>query len=532
MNIRSTLRRSIAIFLMIGLIEAGGGLTRAFANGTDDFNDNIKDNTKWGTDVVSGGGVMSETNQRLEYFCSIPTGDDDVNRPWILTRMPYNANWSVQVDVFNFTAPNNALQVSSSGILVVSPQSGNDNFTAELYASSLGGPPQRNGFFSELDTGGINIGTADTGGFGVTSAAVRIEFDATLKVFSVFYDVDPSNGYAFIPYGFFGIAGVGGANANTNWGLSSADQLSIYVYGFSAAMIVTPGQMYNDNFVETGGGTPTGPPPPIPVPTGGFGFGFPVNNPLLTAIVFLSGNFHGVTPTSSQRNYSIDVAQDETGKLMTMGTMDGIAGPGGNPQIASSVGSVKTVNGDPTAQLNGSFNGTRDGVATTFTGMAQVPAEVVDVGGGTDGVSGTGSYSSMIGGVPFSESNLPIQLAAPPGAVDNLHKDWSIHLDLTAKGKKKPKSQVGATLTLPNGDVIVFKKKNASFSTVGGFAALTFSNGKNSRTNKKDKMTTVTITGLTFAFQNGAWHATGGTIIYNFLGQQGTANLADFTVGP
>ena len=40
---------------------------RADLNGSDDFNDNSKDTNRWGADfVVSGAGLLTETNQRLE----------------------------------------------------------------------------------------------------------------------------------------------------------------------------------------------------------------------------------------------------------------------------------------------------------------------------------------------------------------------------------------------------------------------------------------------------------------------------------
>ena len=55
------------------------------------------------------------------------------------------------------------------------------------------------------------------------------------------------------------------------------------------------------------------------------GFSFPTNNPLLTAITDLSGTYTGTTVTVSAthpRQYNVDIAQDESGKLSAMGTVE------------------------------------------------------------------------------------------------------------------------------------------------------------------------------------------------------------------
>src|SRR5437867_695504 len=233
----------------------------------------------------------------------------------------------MQIDTFNSTVPSTLVQVNSFGVQIFSPLTSGTGLFAELYASALGGPPARNGFFSSLDTAGIRVAAADSGGLVVTNGAVRMAFTSTSKVITLFYDLDVSDGYQWIEYDSFGIAGAGGANGNADWGLADNQQISAFVYGYSQGMTVTTGQMFGDNFMETGGVTPIGGPPTIP--NGGFQFAFPTNNPLLAAIVDVTGNFNGVTPTD-HRNYNVDVAQDEQGKLSAMGTSDGIIVAGGD----------------------------------------------------------------------------------------------------------------------------------------------------------------------------------------------------------
>jgi hypothetical protein len=176
---------------------------------------------------------------------------------WILTRFPYNADWEIQIDVVNLTSPSADNQCNSFGFVVFSPRSWYDKILTELYASQW-----VNGFYADVETAGDTIGWADTGGLGVTYGAVRIAFDSVTKVITVSYDLDTGNGYQWVQYGSFGLAGTGGGNGNTDWGLTDADLFLLYVYGYSEGMAITSGQLFGDNFMESGGVVPPPPQPP------------------------------------------------------------------------------------------------------------------------------------------------------------------------------------------------------------------------------------------------------------------------------
>lgn len=505
------------------------------ASDGDDFNDNSKNSSKWGADKIIHHGKLTEANGHLEYTVTGATTEDDAWRPWILTRFPYNADWELQFDTFNSSVPSIAGLVDSIGILIqpTTPGGSGDNeLFAELYSSAEGGLPSRTGFHAEISDSGFTVGTLDSeGGNGVTNGAIRITFTSSNKVFAIYYDTDVSNGYQWVRQGTFGVLGGGGTNGNAFWGdPSDTIQFAISIYGFSAGMNIVSGQMFVDNFLETGGVAPNG--GTVPDPTGGFDFTFPTNNALLTKIVSLAGNYHGVSPTHFQRNYDFDVAEDESGKLAVMGTIDGITNKDGSAEVSGGSGAITSVNGKPTAQLRGSFNGTRDGVATTFTGKGAVPAEIVDVPGGP-GISGTGTYASKVGGVPFSGKNVPVQVAAPPGATDNLQQNWSFHLDIHKKlvGTAQ-RTAASAQLVLPNGDAISFPDKLIKYSANKGYM-ISFARGTNTtiQPNKIDTRSTIAIKNLTFVQQGSDWQPTGGTLSYKFLGQKGTANLLDL-MGP
>ena len=293
-------------------------------------------------------------------------------------------------------------------------------------------------------------------------------------------------------------------------------------------MTVTAGQMALDNFKELGGVSSGGGTRPMPV--GSFPFAFPSGNSLLTRIMSITGNYQGISPTNSMRSYTIDAAQDEAGKITAMGVVEGIEDTNGNTNIGGNAGSVKTVNGEPVAQLKGSFKGELDGQSTTYKGNASVPVEIVEVGPIDVGVQGSGSFTSKVGGLPLSGKNVPIEMAAPPGAVDTLKQEWSLDLDIslrTVNGKER--TVATAMLILPNGDTIQYPERVVKYSEKKGYK-ITFKKGTNitSDPDALDKKSTVILTGLTFEKVGDEWEPTAGRITYKFLGQAGIEDLMEF----
>jgi hypothetical protein len=510
----------------------------AFAANGDDFNDNTPDPAKWGTDVATGGAVLTERNQRLEYTCSRPTPDDLVLRPWKLTRMPCTGDWEMQIDLVNTTFPTDVDEVNSFGIEIHGPSSADNALEVEMYCSSLMGGGARVGFYAQLETEGQQIAAPDSGAFlGMTYGAVRMAYAGATQVATVYYDQNPEDGYQWQSFGSFGLAGAGGLDANTDWGLTEKDQFPVYVYGYSAAMLVLGGQMYADNFQETGGVKPSATPSPDPI--GRFRFRSPTGDPAVTPIVNLTGSYRGVIPAqggspplSTPRNYTADIAQDESGKLATMGTVDGIVGEGGDPNLPAT-GAVTTVDGTPTANHAGAFTGTVDGVEASASGTMVQPLELVDLGSKAQGLAVTFSYKATYQGIPFSAKNQPGVMPVTPEDIATAQSEWFLDLDLyrtVIKGKEV--TAAAATLVLPGGDTIVFPERAVKYSATKG-CSLSFKKGTNTSVSPPRivKKASVAIKGLTFVKEGDDWRPTGGTITYQFLGQKGTASLMDF-VGP
>lgn len=501
----------------------------AVAGEGDNFNDNVKSTTRWGGDVIGGNGVLTERSQRLEYTCASPTlGEDSSDRLWKLTRFPYNANWEIIIDTHNLTTPTPPLQVNSFGINLLTPDP-NNGIYAELYSSALGGGSARLGFAAGVDTGGTYIGGADsTDAASTRHGAVRMAFDSATKIITVHYDTNSTDGYQWVQFGEVGIAGAGGTNVTTDWQLTDADQFTAYIFGYSAGMAVAAGQIYGDNFQQNGGVASSG--GATPVPTGNFGFRFPTNNPLITKIISLAGNYAGTIPVGQPRAYNVDVAQDESGKLAGMGTIEGVVTSRGSNVLALPLGSTATVNQEPVARLKTGFAGTVDGIPVAVKGTANVPLEITDIGDGTNGLAATVSGSAKVAGVPYRFKNEPFAAPVGEGAESRLQKEWSLQLDLSNKViKNKERTVATAQLLLPNGDTISYRERIVRYSATRGYT-LSFTRGTNITVvpNRTDRRSSIVIRGLTFVPDGAGWEPTGGTITYTFLGQRGTASLLDF----
>jgi hypothetical protein len=146
--------------------------------------------------------------------------------------------------------------LNSYGLRISNASNTGDEIDAEMYASHYGGPPLRTGFYGYLATGGFYVGDVDTFDLAVNTGAVRVAYKASTKVVTLYYDTDTSNGYTWVSYGSFGIAGSGGSTSNTDWSMGPGDRFDIAVYGFSANMTVSTGTVYGDNFLTSGGVAP------------------------------------------------------------------------------------------------------------------------------------------------------------------------------------------------------------------------------------------------------------------------------------
>jgi hypothetical protein len=224
-------------------------------SGSDNFNDNSRDATKWTTDFVTGNGVFNETNQRLEYRVTSPnlmTGDE-AERAWILNSARYTNDWEVILEVTNTVVPTIVNQLVSIGLEVFNAADLTDYVYVELYSSALTSLPFRRGFKMGLVVNDTDLNDATTGKGDVTNSlaygAVRFTFNSLSKVFNAYVDRDEAvGGYKWEKLGSFGVAGSGGSITNGNWNMTPTSTFQVAIYGYSQGLTITSGQVHGDNF--------------------------------------------------------------------------------------------------------------------------------------------------------------------------------------------------------------------------------------------------------------------------------------------
>jgi hypothetical protein len=218
----------------------------------DDFNGVSENTTNWGPDEVSGHGVLNQVNQHLEYSVNgAPTAVDQSVRPWIASLGPYTSDWEVQIDTLNTVIASATNQQIGTGIAIDGEAGG---FTNEIIAIQFSGASAPStpeaGFLGRLGT--PTNGVFVTALVASTNGAVRITFNSTNKVVTLFYDADHTSGYTWTQFGSFGINGSGGSDGNASWGLTNMSQMLVRVYGYSFFTAVSSNEVALDNFSTTG----------------------------------------------------------------------------------------------------------------------------------------------------------------------------------------------------------------------------------------------------------------------------------------
>ena len=228
--------------LLAALVQAlSTATTFAAFSGSDNFNDNSKDPSKWGTDIFGGGGTLTETSQVLQYTTTgVPSGAS-VFRPWIANTGSYTSNWTLQIDVNlpTLTAAPDYL----FGVVVRNGDDVTDSFNTSLEVFNPSGTPNRH-FLSAYDIDGVaqpevNSSTSST------SVSVRIRYDAaTTTLFSEFDADGAVGGYSFTNFD--------SRNISSTWNMSAS---SVFQAGIAAGSgsraISASDNVSGDNFVAT-----------------------------------------------------------------------------------------------------------------------------------------------------------------------------------------------------------------------------------------------------------------------------------------
>jgi hypothetical protein len=231
------------------------GLTTAIGAATvgDNFDDNSKDTTKWGTDTTPPG-EFTEENQSVIYRVEVISNPvkGPATRPWILTHLPYDTDWEALVSASAACTCNFIGESIAVGLRLTSDENASDMIEAGQAGSRTGFFTSERHVFSYIITGGITNGFAqfDTG---ITNTSwVNLSFDSATKVLTVSTtpDLGVTNNLNFTPLASYGLAGSGGGSANVNWGLTSTSTFSIALLAIANSE-VSSAQSAFDNFSLT-----------------------------------------------------------------------------------------------------------------------------------------------------------------------------------------------------------------------------------------------------------------------------------------
>lgn len=229
----------LAIMLLPGIGPAGA----QFA-GSDSFSGPAKDPAKWGDDVASGSGTLTQAGGVLRYT-SLGASDDDYMAWSWLEAAPFDSSWSVQADVHvPYIALADGHTAAGMGLLVRNPADATDSFDVALENFRNPGEGQRYHFLcgADVDDDGPEIFVDASS----TTAAVRISWNAATGTLTGEYDADgPVNGYSWTAIHSFrpGVEG---------WGMSSGDTFQILVGGYSETTVVAAARnLHADNFQVT-----------------------------------------------------------------------------------------------------------------------------------------------------------------------------------------------------------------------------------------------------------------------------------------
>ncbi len=219
----------------------------------DDFNDNSKDPARWGADTGFGNGVLTETSQRVQFTISSGTEFDLERRPWVGSTLSYSSDWIVQLDVVDTTTPTQDDELNAVGVALIEEGNDGNEIFMELYSSD--NPAARTGFNSGLFEEFADIEFIDTAPMTITGGTLRMEYESSTKVITLYYDATLAGEQAWVRLGSYGVAGNGG-DANADWTMSNGSAFVINLQGYSQNMNISPGQAHSDNFRVAGGDGP------------------------------------------------------------------------------------------------------------------------------------------------------------------------------------------------------------------------------------------------------------------------------------
>lgn len=223
---------------MIALAQYGG---------VDDFEDNAVDPLKWTVFTPFGSGSLVEDGGNL-HFNSTGSGTEYQYYAWADAN--YDEDFELVFRVGNTTLPESFGEFAGIGVEIYPAGSTTTRLNLRLgsyYVSSFG--PSRD-VLANFFVGSVSIPTLPVQPASIfpKAAALRLVYDATDKVFTVFYDANPTDGVQWTQLSSFGISAAAKGANNTDFGMSPGSQFDVYVYARTDNLDADFGDLLLDDF--------------------------------------------------------------------------------------------------------------------------------------------------------------------------------------------------------------------------------------------------------------------------------------------
>ena len=216
-------------------------------NLNDDFNDGAIQFSHWSNTIYYGSGAFNAANNYLEYTCS-----NDFNYSYLakIVSASYDQDFSVLFRSQNTTnAFEDSGQYAQIGIRIFR----NSDYSKWLnvchgsyYVSGFGG--SRDILTSFYNNGVVQGTTVQALNIFPQSTVIKASFNSSTKVFSVYYDENPTDGIQWSLLSTFGVDALGNGAHNLDLEMTSEDSFKIIVYALSNGLEIQSGELLIDDF--------------------------------------------------------------------------------------------------------------------------------------------------------------------------------------------------------------------------------------------------------------------------------------------
>lgn len=229
-------------------------------SGVDDFDDNSLDALKWSAQPALGAGALIETNGNLE-FTSTGAGTELQYLAW--DQPNYDEDFELVFRAANTAMPADLDEFAGIGVEIYPAGSVSTRLNVRLsayYVTDFG--PSRDLLANFYDQA-LSVPSFPVQPLTVfpKAVAVRLVYDSTAKVFTVYYDDNPTDGVQWTELATFGIDANANGTHNYDFDMSAGQAFELYVYARTDGLAADSGTLTLDDFQVVAGAA--GDPQPI-----------------------------------------------------------------------------------------------------------------------------------------------------------------------------------------------------------------------------------------------------------------------------